>query len=219
MTPAEAERLILGAKAVGVQLDTSAVGRLGRFLDAFTVWNRRTRLTGERDLPGVIDNHVVDSLALTSEVRADGFLIDIGTGAGFPGIVLACLRPDLPVALIESRRRPVSFLREAIRAIPLPRAQALEMRAETAAQHAMLSHRGAIVTARAVRLDVFLTLAIPLLAPGGRAVAMQTPRTARLAPAVATAHGLAVERRHDYVLPRGAPRSLLVFTRRGEAVS
>jgi 16S rRNA (guanine527-N7)-methyltransferase len=56
--------------------------------------------------------------------------VDIGSGAGLPGIVLACLRPDLRVILVESRRRRISFLREAMRAIPLPCAEALEMRAE-----------------------------------------------------------------------------------------
>jgi len=145
-------------------------------------------------------------------------VVDVGSGAGFPGIVLGCLRPDLQFVLIESRRRRASFLREAIRAIPLPAARALEMRAEEAAADPEQAGRAAIAISRALRLDVFLGLAAPFLAPDGAAIAMQTPRAAGPASALAAEHGFRLVARHDYVLPGGAARSLFFFDR-GRPVS
>ena len=200
-----------GAIELGVSLDDSAMLRIWRFLDLLTLWNRRLRLTGDRD-PGVLARkHVVDSLAVLPELQNPGMLIDVGSGGGFPGIVLGCVRPDLTLRLVESRRRPVSFLAEAIRTIPLPDAIALEMRAEDAAADASLGKRAAVVVSRALRLDVLLRLGAPLLAPGGVIVAMQTPSTARSPRARAQA-GLELLRTRDYRLPGGEQRRLLVFT-------
>lgn len=138
-------------------------------------------------------------------------MVDIGSGAGFPGIVLACARPEQDFALIESRRRRASFLREVVRAVPLPRVRVLEMRAEAAGTSTALAGRAQAVIARGLRSDVFLSLARPLMAPVGVAIAMQTP--AALPPAVskASAMGLFLVQAAEYRLRDGAPRSLLVF--------
>src|SRR5437870_5256771 len=218
MTPAEVRLLHAAARELGVDVGYGAVDRLARFLDLLAVWNRRIHLTGARGLPSLVRNHAIDSLAPAAHIPRTGLVIDVGSGAGFPGIVIACLRPDLEIALIESRRRRASFLREAIRAIPLPAARALEMRAEEAAADPEQAGRAAIAISRALRLDVFLGLAAPFLAPDGAAIAMQTPRAAGPASALAAEHGFRLVARHDYVLPGGAARSLFFFDR-GRPVS
>jgi 16S rRNA (guanine527-N7)-methyltransferase len=213
MTPAEARIVAAGAGRLGVELEPGAVDRLARFLALLALWNRRIHLTGERDRKLLIENHLIDSLAVVPHLPEAGPVVDIGSGAGFPGIVLACVRPDLQFFLLESRRRPTSFLREAIRGIPLPGARVVESRAEEAARDPELSARAAVVVARAIRPDVFLAAAAPLLAPGGEAIAMQTPRTVHVAEVAATAHALHLARRHDYQLARGRARTILVFRR------
>jgi len=215
MTPAEVRLLHAAAGELGVDVGYGAVDRLARFLDLLAVWNRRIHLTGARGLPSLVRNHAIDSLAPAAHIprTGPGLVIDVGSGAGFPGIVIACLRPDLEIALIESRRRRASFLREAIRAIPLPAARILEMRAEEAATDPELAGRAAVAISRALRLDVFLALAVPLLAPHGTAIAMQTPRTAGLARERALEHGFRLAARQDYALPGGAARTLLFFDR------
>ncbi len=213
MTPEEVRLLCAGARELGVDVGSEAVDRIARFLGVLTLWNRRIHLTGERGIPNLIRNHVIDSLAPARHIPRSGLLIDIGSGAGFPGIVLACLHPALQVALIDSRRRRASFLREAIRAIPLPAARVLEMRAEEAAADPELAGRAAVAISRAVRLDVFLAAAVPLLAARGTAIAMQTPRTAGLARECALQFGFRVASRWDYALPGGAARTLLFFER------
>src|SRR2546428_775374 len=114
----------------GVELSSDALSRLARFVDLLALWNRRVRLTGEREARTLVRKHVLDCLAPVPHLPPAGVVVDVGSGAGLPGVVLGCARPDLDLCLVESRRRRASFLREAVRTIPLPRARVLEARAE-----------------------------------------------------------------------------------------
>jgi len=218
MTSADVRTLTEGAIRLGIAIEPNAVARLERFLTILAEWNRPLRLTGERTVRAIIEQHVVDSLAVVPRLPSAGLIADIGSGAGFPGIVIGCMRPDLEVVLIESRRRRTSFLREAIRTIPLPRARALEVRAEEAGRDTVLARRVDLAIGRALRLDVFLGLAKPLLSPRGVAIAMQTPRTAPHSDRAAASQGVRLVGRHDYALPGGAERTLLVFATMPEPV-
>jgi 16S rRNA (guanine527-N7)-methyltransferase len=142
-------------------------------------------------------------------------VVDIGAGGGFPGLVLGCLRPDLELLLVEPRRRARSFLAEVLRSISLPKGRAIEARGEDLATDATVKASARLVISRALRIDLFLPLAAPLLAPDGIAVAMQTPS---LKPPAASALGasadLALRQVRDYQLPDGERRRLVVFTQR-----
>ena len=219
MTSQEQNDLADGAALVGAPVDAATLERLGRFLDLLDVWNRRIHLTGDRDRGVVIRKHIVDALAVVPELPGSGLVADLGSGAGFPGLVLGCARPDLALRLIEPRRRPASFLAEAIRNIPLPGARIVVVRGEAAAHEPGLGAASAVVVSRALRLDVLMSLAPPLLAPEGEVVAMQTPAISEeRARATAAPTGLALARVRDYRLPGGESRRLLVF-RRTEARS
>jgi 16S rRNA (guanine527-N7)-methyltransferase len=195
----------------GVRVDAEGIDRIGRFLDLLMLWNRRLRLTGERELEGLIRKHVIDSLACVPLMPLHGRILDLGTGAGFPGAVLSCVRPDADVTLLDARERPVTFLREVIRRLQLSHTLAVTMRAEDAVTDPMLATRHLLVTCRAVRIDVFLPLARRLLASGGLAVSMQTPRLARnTVQTMAREHGLGLVELRDYRLPDGEPRRLVV---------
>lgn len=210
MTTADAALLRQSAAWFDVKLDRQAFGRLEGFLDLLALWNRRIRLTGERDTSAVLRKHVADSFAPASCLPAAGLVVDVGSGAGFPGIILACLRPDLEVVLIESRRRRVSFLREVIRQLALPGARVVEARAEDAAADPMLRGRADMIVARAIRLDRFLALAAPFVAPNGTVVAMQTSRSGGIVGLPALVPG----GRRDYRLPDGVSRTLFFFSPR-----
>lgn len=196
----------------GVELQPEAMGRIGRFLDLLEVWNRRLRLTGERDRCTLLRKHVADAVRCVPLVPQGGSFLDIGTGAGFPGAVVACVRPDLQTTLLDAKQRPVSFLGEVIRGVPLTQARAVRLRAEEAADDATLARSQDLVTSRAIRIDQFVGLAKPLLAPGGRAISMQSQTTERaMADAVARRAGMRVVAVHDYGLPDGEPRRLVVM--------
>lgn len=213
MTPAEGTELRTNAAALGVVLDDPAVGRLGRFLDLLEIWNRRFHLTGDRDRGTLLQKHVVDSLAVVPDLPHDDPVLDIGTGAGFPGLVLACARPRQEIVLLEPRRRPTSFLLEAVRTVGLPKVRVVESRAEEAIRDPMLGRRMALVVSRAVKLERLLDLAPPFLREqDGVLVAMQSgslgEQTAR---EQALLVRMKLERVRGYQLPGGESRRLLFF--------
>lgn len=206
------ERMCAAARTVGAaELDEGALDRLGRYLDLLSLWNRRFHLTGDRDLETLVDRHVADALAVCPELLPGGHLVDIGSGAGFPGVVVACARPDVRVTLLEARRRPVSFLAEVARAIPLPSMHPILGRAEDAPMRG-LGESADVVVSRAVRAEAFLPLAYPLTAAGACVLVMSTPRQDEtVLDALATGLGLVPEARRDYVLPGGETRRLVRF--------
>lgn len=213
MTADEKRLLRDAARRFDVEPRTETLARIERYLELLAVWNHRLRLTGERDPSRLIERHVADSLAPVRHLPSRGLVVDVGSGAGFPGIILACVCPDLEVVLVDSRRKPIAFLCDAIRSVPLPHARAVAARAEDAATDPELAGRAAVVVSRAIRADVFVTLAAAFLAPSGRAIAMQTPRTAGTATNAAERQGLALVGRDDYSLPGAGTRSLLIFGR------
>jgi 16S rRNA (guanine527-N7)-methyltransferase len=205
----EAAVIRAAASAIGFAMDAAALERVLRFSATLALWNRRLRLTGERDPVRVAERHIGDSLALVALLPETGPVVDIGSGQGFPGIILGCIRPDLGLVLIEARRRRANFLRDAIRRIPLEHVEVLAQRAESVG--APVAGRARVVVARALRLEAFLALARPLLAPGAQAIAMQSERGLLSASTIAARSGFRIFREHRYTLLDGSPRVLVAF--------
>ncbi len=114
--------------AWGLSLDPSRVALLARYLAELDLWRRRTNLTGPVSAEDLV-SHALES-ALGEKLIPHGTrVIDIGSGAGLPGMPLAIARPDLAVTLLEPRGRRAAFLRHATR-IPVPNAQVLEKRVQ-----------------------------------------------------------------------------------------
>jgi 16S rRNA (guanine527-N7)-methyltransferase len=172
------------------------------------------RITGERDGESIVRKHVVDSLAVVPHLPAAGDVIDVGSGGGFPGIIAACMRPDLPLVLIEARRRRASFLKEAVRSAGLHAARVLEMRAEDAPDSGGLRARGSLVIARGLRIEAFIEVGAALVGPKGRLLSMQTPKTRANADESAARHGLRLSSVHAYTLLDGERRLFFFFERR-----
>lgn len=137
-------------------------------------WNQKINLTGHGDERSVEVDLILDSLALAEHVAGDT-LLDIGSGAGFPGLVLALIKPELEVALLEPRGKRVSFQEHIIRTLGLKnRVRAIQGRAsaDRTQDPAVLEGRFfSTVTLKAVTsLEDSLALARPYLAPEGRIV-------------------------------------------------
>ena len=217
MTADQTDFLHLRTAAWGIRLEEEAITRLARFFELLAAWNRHLRLVGERDLDLIVRKHGLDSLAPARYLPPSGLTVDIGSGGGFPGIVLGCVRPDIELVLLDSRRRPVSFLREVVRNVPLPKATAVQVRAESAAHDASLASRARVVIGRGLRVDIFLRLARPLLGPEGIAITMQTPRAGTVAAGAARRSGMRLTDLFDYQLAPGEARRLLVFEAAADA--
>lgn len=132
-------------------------------------------LMGPRELPRLWSRHIVNSMAVNGFIPRGARVADLGSGAGFPGVVVAICRPDTTVTLIESMERRTEWLRHAVAELGLRNVAVVTSRAE--ALHGTQAFD--VVTARAVAaLDRLVPWALPLVVPGGALVAMKGERAA-----------------------------------------
>jgi 16S rRNA (guanine527-N7)-methyltransferase len=144
---------------------------LRAYADLVRVHADRLDLVSSRDLRRFEERHVADSLRLLPllERLPPGPVVDVGSGAGLPGIPLAILRPERQVRLLEPRRRRAAFLEEAVRRLDLD-CEVITMTAEEAAANPRLAAGHALATARALAPPALaFRLIEPLVAPGGTA--------------------------------------------------
>ena len=160
-------------------------------------WAPRLDLVSPGDLDRFEERHIEDSLraAPLLDELPGGPCVDIGSGAGLPGIPLAIARPERRWTLLEPRQRRAAFLEEVVRELALE-AEVVALTAELAAENPGLARAHALATARAVAsAEAVRTLAEPLLAPGG-ATLVFSGRTAETPPdAVEWAPGLTIMRK------------------------
>jgi len=182
------------------------------YLETLLLWRRSVSLTGAATPGAIAHDHIVDSLPVARLVRPGMRVGDVGSGAGFPGVPVAILCPAAAVALIEPRRKRANFLRDVVRQARLGNVEVVEDRVE--ALVTTLPGSFDLVVCRAFgALEVFLRLVLPLLAPGGAAVAMKGPRGVGEA-AAAEVPGYGGPDVVRYTLPSGAEHLLLVYRRR-----
>lgn len=145
----------------GLRVSRETSDRLHAFAELLLLWNRSVNLIGKSSEGDLWRRHILDSVQLARLMQREAGAIDIGSGAGFPGLVLAIVTGTY-FHLVEADQRKVAFLREAIR-ITNARAIVHDIRAE----HLSLPP-APLVTARAVApLPRLLRIAVPMLAPGG----------------------------------------------------
>jgi 16S rRNA (guanine(527)-N(7))-methyltransferase RsmG len=161
----------IGARIPG-GLDPEFPGRVRRYIEELGRWTEVANLTGYPTEAGRIRELVGGSLLFLLAVpEMEGPLLDIGSGPGVPGLVLALARPDWAVTLVEARRRRATFLRHVIRMLGVSRAEVLEGRAESFARETGRRGRFTTVTVRAVaRWSEAEALARPFVSNVGRVV-------------------------------------------------
>jgi 16S rRNA (guanine527-N7)-methyltransferase len=176
MLASERRLLAREASRLGCSIDVEQMERLEAYGEILRTWNDRIRLLGDRDPAMLVRKHLPDCLALISYLPVEGLLADIGTGPGLPGLVLACMRPDLECWLIEARQRRLSFLYEAKARIGLERVRIMASRAEEITGRSEFARRASLVTARAVPVDDLIAYGLPLLRVGGCILVMQSQK-------------------------------------------
>ncbi|MDE1894966.1 MAG: 16S rRNA (guanine(527)-N(7))-methyltransferase RsmG [Pseudomonadota bacterium] len=163
-------RLEQGIAELGLALPAGAVPRLLDYQALLQRWNAAYNLTAVREPMEMVTRHLLDSLAIVPFVRGAS-LVDLGTGPGLPGIVLAIAAPGRETLLVDSNGKKVRFLREAIRALKLDGVRAVQSRVED------VEGRFDCVTARAfASLADMLGWGGHLLAPDGVWLAMKGKR-------------------------------------------
>jgi 16S rRNA (guanine527-N7)-methyltransferase len=161
--PARAQELF------GIELQRHELEALDRYLQILGHWSARMNLVATRSRDEIIDRHLLDSLALARWARTARVIVDLGSGAGFPGLPLAVISPRGRFHLVESRTKRSSFLRHVARTIGLCNVEVWETSAETWT----IDDRVDLVVGRAISVDLLGAVGRRILAPGGRLVVMQ----------------------------------------------
>ena len=174
------ERLARGLQQMGLTPDETAIRRFEAFHAILDEYNARMDLTAVLDEDERVDRHDLDSAApLAQGLLPQGArVIDVGTGAGFPGMPLLILRPDLRMTFLDALQKRVSFLQDALDRLGL-QAQTLHARAEDAARLGDHRERYDVAVSRAVAHSAVLQeLTLPFLRVGGLSVAFKGPGVA-----------------------------------------
>ncbi|MBI2485685.1 MAG: 16S rRNA (guanine(527)-N(7))-methyltransferase RsmG [Deltaproteobacteria bacterium] len=167
------ELLINGAREFGIELTRHQIELFLDYLDNIKFWNKKINLTGTKDEHQVVINHFLDSISIFPFISENSKLLDIGSGAGFPGIPLKIVMPSLEVTLLDSVEKKVFFMREVIRRLELRKTQAIWGRAEDIGNGVARGYFDFVVSRAVGKVEKLLELGIPYLGEGGKIVLMR----------------------------------------------
>lgn len=163
------ELLRLEAAKIGIDLNSIALERLNKYTEMLVETNKTLNLTAITDPDDILYKHFIDSLTLLNAVnlKDSAKVIDVGTGAGFPGVVLLTARPDLKITLLDGTNKRLCFISEVLDEIGL-HAEILHQRAELAGKERQYREQFDLVTARAVAdMSVLSEYCLPFAKVGG----------------------------------------------------
>lgn len=204
------------AEKLGILLSREALERLAHYGRLLQEWNKTVNLTTITDLPEIYELHFLDSLSvvLSADMAQVESLIDVGTGAGFPGLVLAIAFPEMQVVLLDSIKKKTRFLQTVVNELGLEKqVRIICERAEVVGQDPHFREQYDLAVARAVaRLATLAEYCLPLVRVGGCFVAQKGPEMAgelEEANSGLALLGGARGRTWEWVLPSGAARTLV----------
>ena len=162
-------------KNIGIELSSKQIEQFATFANFLLETNKAINLTAIRDLDGVYIKHFLDSLTLLKAIPEDTkSIIDIGSGAGFPGIPISIARPDIQVTMVESIGKKVSFIEKSIELVNLTNANVVNERAEKLCHLSKFQEKFDVATARAVTaLPELIQLCMPMVKKKGVMIAMK----------------------------------------------
>ena len=161
-----------------IKLSQSQIEKFEAYYNLLKEWNEKINLTTIIEEDDVIKKHFLDSVISNGQIGQNAKVIDIGSGAGFPGVPLKIVREDLNITLVDSVNKKVNFLNEVIKTLKLNNISAIHSRIEDLANKENCREKFNIVVSRAVsRLNVLCEYALPFLKIGGKLIAYKSVET------------------------------------------
>lgn len=167
------------AEKIGVFLDDIALERLDKYAELLVETNKTMNLTAITEPDEIVFKHFIDSLSLLTcaDIKEKAKIIDVGTGAGFPGVVLLIARPDLQMTLLDGTNKRLLFIENVLNEIGL-HAEIVHLRAELAGKESAFREKYDVVTARAVAsLNTLSEYCMPFVKLGGIFAPMKSVKT------------------------------------------
>lgn len=188
-----------------------------KYIELLLKWNETHNLTSIIDPEKIRSRHFDDSCEPVSFLDGRKRLVDLGTGAGFPGIPLKLVKPELEITLIDTKRKKIAFCDEVIRMLGLTGIQTIRGRAEDPYVYRMLGLFDAVISRAAWPLPVFLEIADPYYDEDGICIAMRGANWKQELDAIGdimARHKLALFDSHRYTVGKDEKRCLLIFNKK-----
>ena len=210
------EKLNEEALRFGINLDETALNRFDIYARELVSWNEKINLTAITDPDGILIKHFVDSLSIFKYVDfpTGAKVIDVGTGAGFPGIPILIARPDIKLTLLDSTAKKLNVINDILSKLSLE-AQIVHMRAEEAGQNKEFREKFDFATARAVaNLRELSEYCLPFVKVGGSFISMKGAKAgeeidgARKAVSIL---GAKIERKESFELHEAGERNIIIL--------
>lgn len=219
LTLEQSTLVMAGAKLLGIELIEAQLSEFAIYLEELNRWSKIADLVSQSETEIIIRKHILDSLAALTVLPKTGRLLDLGSGAGFPGLPIAIAIPTLSVTLLEPRRKRVNFLREVIRKTQLTNAQSYEGRAEEFTRMGGWQSAFDVIITRATwNLREFLAIGSLFVKHGGILVAMKGTRVREELQSFLTDEStgeFVLGEKIEYQLPYGKEeRTILTFTKK-----
>ncbi|PKH46006.1 16S rRNA methyltransferase G [Dehalococcoides mccartyi] len=165
--------LVYGLSALGISLNSVQLGQFETYYQELVDYNSRINLTAITEYKDVQIKHFLDSVSLVlAGIKGDEKLLDVGSGAGFPGLPLKMLFPAIQLGLLEATQKKARFLSEITVKLGLSGVEIISQRAEDTAQNPLYRQKYSLVTSRAVAdMATLAELTLPFCAIGGRVIA------------------------------------------------
>ena len=166
------------AKMLGIELNTKQIDMFYNYMNLLIKWNEKMNLTAIIEPKEIILKHFIDSITIKKYLKANNEVLDIGTGAGFPGIPLKIVEKNSKITLLDSLNKRITFLQEVINKLNLKDIRGIHGRAEEFVKQKGEREKYDIVTSRAVaRLNVLLEYMLPFTKIGGSCICMKANNT------------------------------------------
>lgn len=168
------EKMIINVDKLGITLSEIQLKQFYNYMNLLIEWNKKINLTAITEPDEIILKHFVDSLTISKYIPDGTKLVDVGTGAGFPGIPLKIYRQDIEITLLDSLQKRINFLDEVIRELNLEKIETLHSRAEDFGKDKKYREKFDIATSRAVaNLATLSEYLLPLVKVGGKVISMK----------------------------------------------
>ena len=165
-----------GFDELGVPWDDHKIRRLLTYAELLVEWNEKMNLTAITAPEDIARKHFLDSAAALMTGKIDGRVIDVGTGAGFPGLVLKIMKPEIKLTLLDSLNKRLVFLQAVIDRLGIEGVELIHSRAEDGGHNKALRERFDVAVSRAVaQLPLLSELCIPYVKEGGVFLALKGP--------------------------------------------
>lgn len=168
------EEMSKKSKILGVCFSVEQIEQFYKYMNLLIEWNEKMNLTAITEPKEIILKHFIDSITILKYIDDNSKLVDVGTGAGFPGVPLSIMNPTLKITLVDSLNKRLIFLQEVVKELNLKNIEIVHARAEEFGQNKNYREKFDIATSRAVaNLATLSEYLVPLVKIGGKIISMK----------------------------------------------